>query len=382
MASKKAARKAETLAKSAPPGIPAKPTKKAKPKSPTTALASEVKDSPSARRAKFGNFPSENATLPVSARVIPVPRRVAYARAEIAMQRNLEELKKLPGFQFADVGYKFMKGEITDHLAVRLHVREKSPGHTELEKLFENQLVFTDVVVSKFRKAASLTDAGSRITSSDNPKYGTLGMGVNYTLQDVPFFLTCAHVVSEFDPPTSAESFISNASGDVGFSDNFNPDFYRYDSEFDLALLLPPKSIPDADLGKFVSNLPLAVSAPMRISPITESDLNTVVYKIGANTPRLSKGYIDAVNPTAIPIEDSPDAVGHFIVRSTPTPGLFAPIGGGFANFGDSGAIVFTDDGRILGMVRAVSHDNNDAEADRTVITRMSRIREEFKVDV
>jgi hypothetical protein len=334
------------------------------------------------RRSHFGEFPTENVVL--RARVLPVSKETAYARARIAMLHEMDNLRRRPGFLFADVGYKFTEGVRTDFVAVRIHVTRKISEGKCLDLTCYNDLVPTDVIVSNFQTAVSLNAAGALIRSDGNPGgFGTLGMGVQLNHIGKPFFLTCAHVVSKSQPPSEMQNFVMDADGnDIGLSSNHSDSFFRFDGNFDLALLLPHDSISLDDMGRFAASLPTGVQSPSYVGDVTSADLNRVVFKIGANQPRISKGFIDSVETSPIPIRESPDAIDHFLVRSASVVGQHANSGNGFANQGDSGSIVFAEDGRILGMVRAVYDDNNDNEGDRAVVTRMKHIQDEFGIGV
>lgn len=365
--------------------LPVTPTKK----KPTPANRRPAKGPAKKRVAKkastkttgvFHEFPTELESAQV--RLLPASIEIEYERAKIALETEMEQLQQLPGFLFADVGYKFTDGLKTDYLAVRIHVRSKISKHEKcVEKMCLNGTVPTDVIVSNFCNSASSTDAGSKIRSNGLPSqdFGTLGMAVTGSSLGRQMFLTCAHVVTS-DPPVVANNTIKDSAGnDIARSANRDSRFYRYDGRFDVALLAPAVSIPPQDLGRFASNLPPGVSPPNRFGGVTSADLNRVVYKIGANLPHPSTGFIDSIQSLPIPIRNSPAAIDHIIVRST-QDGSIAPRGLGFANLGDSGAMVFTDDGRIIGMIRAVLDDNSDNEGDRAVVTRMTSIAASFPI--
>ncbi len=361
------------------------PTKKKTAKKKSAPKAASTKNSVQSKAERRSHFDTVTNGLDLArARVLPVSKEVAYARASLAMWQEIEVLKKRPGFLFADVGYKFIGGLRTDFVAVRIHVDKKYSDQGCIAKTCYNEHVPTDVIISNFRLATSLTDGGSKVISDGNPgEAGTLGMGVELTQIGKPFFLTCAHVVSKQQPPTDLENFVMNTRGeDIGLSGNRNPFLYRFDGNFDLALLFPHDSIGNSDLGRFEATLPLGVSKPNRFGSVSWTDLNRAVFKIGANVPHVSKGFIDSIDSTPIPIAGSPAAINHIVVRSTTTQGVSAPVGNGFANLGDSGAIVFTEDGTIIGMVRAIFDDNKDNEGDRAVVTRISNIASEFGVDI
>lgn len=338
---------------------------------------------------QFRPFPSELESARV--RLLPVCKEVAYARARIAMETELDKFKQTPGFLFADIGYKIKGGDVTDYLAVRIHVKEKLPKSKLADKCIDkmclNDLVPTDVLQSNFRSAVSSTDAGSKIRSNANPNdFGTLGMAVTASMDGLPLFLTCAHVVSLIQPPPAANNDISDSpnggapSRIVAFSANSDERFFRFDQWFDVALLAPETSIPASDLGPF-TNLPVGVRAPNRVGAVFESDLGLKVYKIGAKTG-LTTGYLDSVDSTPIPMPGTGFARDHIIIRSTKDPAPFNVSGSLFADQGDSGAIVFTDDGRLIGMVRAVQDINDDGVLDRTIVTRMINIAAIFPIIV
>lgn len=321
----------------------------------------------------------------VRARVLPVSRDVAYNRARMALLQETENLRRRPGFLFADVGYKFTDGRRTDFVAVRMHVDKKSTEGGCWEKTCYNGYVPTDVIVSNFALAIGPTDAGARVTSDGNQgEFGTLGMGVNLPLLGKSMLLTCAHVVSKVQPPASQSNFVIDVNNrDIGLSSNLNSDLYRFDGLFDVAILYPRDELTNEERGKFTADLPIGVATPNRFGSVSSADLNRVVFKIGANEPRVSKGFIDSVDHLPIPVSDppgTPNLLDHILIRSTATPGENAPAGGGFANRGDSGAMVFTEDGTIIGMVRAVYDDNEDNEGDRAIVTRITNIADEFGI--
>jgi hypothetical protein len=294
------------------------------------------------------------------------------------IMQEFETLKKQPGFQFVDVGYKFSNQSKTDHIALRLHVdgKESVDSKNNLPETYLDGLLPTDVITSTFLNAGT-TDAGAKIRSDGTPstEFGTLGMGVDGDSFGNGFFLTSAHVVS---PGTSTANLVYDITdvqdSIVARASRRNPRFFRYDDYVDAAVLAPHRSISDADLGPFRRFLPPDVTPPNQVTDVEDSDLDLPVYKIGAETG-VTWGYIDSVHPTPVPIVDtSLNATDHFLVRSESDPARRLNASRSFARGGDSGAIVCTQDGRILGMVRAVLDYNDDDVVDRTVVTRMANI--------
>ncbi len=387
MAKKKAAPKSDATTK---PRTATKKTVSVQSKSTKKPLQGKKNAAAKKTGPQFRPFPTELESARV--RFLPVSKDVAYARARIALDTELDKFKRMPGFLFADIGYKIKAGEATDYLAVRIHVNEKLPkskldGNC-IDRMCLNGLVPTDVLQSNFLSAVSSTDAGSKIRSNANQpsEFGTLGMAVTASMDGLPLFLTCAHVVSSIQPPTVANNEISDSpSGStpsrvVAFSANADERFLRFDQWFDVALLAPETSIPASELGPF-TNLPNGVPTPNRVGAVFESDLGLKVYKIGAKTG-LTTGYLDSVKNTPIPMPGTGFAKEHIIIRSTKDPTPFNTSGSIFADQGDSGAIVFTDDGRMIGMVRAVQDINQDGVLDRTIVTRMTHIEAIFPIIV
>jgi len=308
-------------------------------------------------------------TYDMSARVLPLDPEAAYERAVVALRNEEGNLRSRPGFVFADVGYKFVNGRRTDQIAVRLHVDKKSKGLGSIGSSCFNNTVPTDVLVTRFTKASGTTDAGDRIQSDSTNGFGTLGMGVK-VFGGVLAFMTCAHVVSDQQPPASARSVLFDSNGvEIAVSTNYIRSLYQYNEAFDLALVIP---IEDEQLGRFVEIEP-GVVPPNRIVEVSSFDRERIVYKFGAKTG-FSKGFIDSVEQLPVPIDEL-DVTDHIIVRSAPSDGgSYRP----FADKGDSGAIVVTEDGGVIGMVRGVSIDRN---RERTIVTRMTRIRSAFRIE-
>lgn len=311
-------------------------------------------------------------THDMSARVLPLAPEAEYERAVVALRNEEGNLRSRPGFVFADVGYKFVNGRRTDQIAVRLHVDKKSKGRGCIESTCFNNTVPTDVLVTRFTKASGTTDAGDQIQSDSTNGSGTLGMGVK-VFGGVLAFMTCAHVVSDQQPPASARSVLFDSNGvEIAVSTNYIRSLYQYNEAFDLALVIPTLAIEDEQLGRFVETEP-SVVPPNRIVEVSSSDLERIVYKFGAKTG-FSKGFIDSVEQLPVPIDEL-DVTDHIVVRSAPSDGgSYRP----FADKGDSGAIVVTEDGGVIGMVRGVSIDRN---RERTIVTRMTRIRSAFRIE-
>jgi hypothetical protein len=311
-------------------------------------------------------------TYDMSARVLPLAPEAAYERAVVALRNEEGNLRSRPGFIFADVGYKFVNGRRTDQIAVRLHVDKKSKGLGCIGSSCFNNTVPTDVLVTRFTKASGTTDAGDQIQSDSTNGSGTLGMGVK-VFGGVLAFMTCAHVVSDEQPPASERSVLFDSNGqEIAVSTNYNRSLYQYNEAFDLALVIPTLAIEDDQLGRFVENEP-GVVPPNRIVDVSSSDRERPVYKFGAKTG-FSKGFIDSVEQLPVPIDEL-DVTDHIIVRSAPSDGgSYRP----FADKGDSGAIVVTEDGGVIGMVRGVSIDRN---RERTIVTKMTRIMYEFRIE-
>ncbi len=284
------------------------------------------------------------------------------------MMQQMEYLRQRPGFQFADVGYKYIQHERTDFIAVRIYVDRKRDDDGIIEKTCYHEFVPTDVIECRFEKAVAQTNAGDKLRSDGNAGFGTLGMGVDYF--GTPHFLTCAHVVSDQQPPSTAVNYVTDINNTlVGRSKNSDDGFYRYDGSFDLALLLPSNFVATDELGLFKYPLEPGLAKPTRISNVGSTDLLRPVYKIGAKTG-LRRGHIDSVDPGPIPIADSPDALNHIVIVSNSSQQPFAEPG-------DSGSVVITDNGEIIGMVRAVQIGTRE----RTVVTRMFEIAASFGIN-
>ncbi|MCD0461293.1 trypsin-like peptidase domain-containing protein [Roseiconus lacunae] len=325
---------------------------------------------------QFKSFPDELASAKV--RLLPVSRDVACAKARMVIAQEIETLKKQPGFQFADVGYKFTGNSRTDYIALRLHVDGKCDATSSdcLPKTFLDGTLPTDVIVSNFVPAGT-TDAGAKIRSDGTPasKFGTLGMGVDGDAFGSGYFLTCAHVVTDTQNPPDKNYDVSDIQGDVvARATTESPRFFQFNDFLDAAILAPHVSVTESDLGPFRQYLPSDVDPPNRVSEVEQNDLDLAVYKIGATTDA-TWGFIDSVHPMPIPIQGTGlNASDHFIVRSERDQNRRHNARKSFAKGGDSGSIVCTANGRVLGMVRAVLDDNDDSVVDRVVVTRMTNL--------
>jgi len=309
-----------------------------------------------------------------SVRVLPLDPKAAYERAVVALYHEEAKLRSRPGFQFADVGYKFVNGRRTDIVAVRLHVDEKSERRGCIGSSCFNNTVPTDVLVTRFTKANGTTDAGDRIQSDGNDYSGTLGMGASIIDGTVPVFMTCAHVVSGEQPPVNDNNVLVDVNrSPIAVSFNNDRSLYRYEEDFDVALVIAVDKIQSEQMGRFIEIPDSAVQSPNRIIEVSSLDSERPVYKFGAKTG-FRKGFIDSVVHLSIPIDELTVA-NHIIIRSASSDSGFSQP---FADKGDSGAIVFTEDGGVIGMVRGVSVDQ---DRERTVVTRMTRIQAEFQIE-
>lgn len=363
VSSKKVTAKKATTKKVTPNKAP----QSSKPKKPSKAQFRAVIDS--AKKRLEDHLAKTEA---MSARVLPLAPDAAYERAVAALRHEEANLRSRPGFLFADVGYKFVGGRRTEEIAVRLHVTKKSNGPNCIDSHCCNNTVPTDVLVTRFTKAdGTTTDAGDWIKSDGNNGPGTLGMGAA-VLGGFPIFITCAHVVSKQQPPTVQHNVLVDINQTpIATSLNDNPTFFRYDEEFDLALAIPADAIQSEQMGRFVEAPDSGVQRPNRIIEVTSSDMDRMVYKFGAKTG-FRKGFIDSVKQLPIPVDEL-EVTDHVIIRSAAAgSGALRP----FADKGDSGAIVFTEDGGVIGMVRGVSDDR-----ERTIITRMTSIQNVFSIE-
>ena len=328
-------------------------------------------------RSAFEEYPKASDSARV--RFIPPSADVLFARAKIGAKEILASVADLEtgrftdqSTRFMDIGYKFTNGKRTEELSVRLHVQKKRKGVPLAPTCF-NGRVCTDVLESNFKTATASTSAGDLISSSGNPgEFGTLGMGVvmDRGTSDAArtMFLTCAHVVSPVTPTTQS-AFVIRDESDVpfGVADQFSSLFFENSNEFDVGIFAALKSVPVERRGGF-DRLPVT---PTSVNDPTREDVvnRTRVFKVGANSDS-TIGVLDSLGPLFgdIPLENGLVAVEHFIVRSQTS--------GPFASEGDSGAIVVSEDGRILGMVRAV---DEDSVGKRTIVTRMSKISARFE---
>jgi hypothetical protein len=365
---------------------------------PTSDTSVRVSDAPEIRfdREKAPKVASNKPALPdkvnrsvveadpsssdsVRVRFIPPSADVLFARAKIGAMEILETVAEPgsrqffdPSSRFLDIGYKFTNGIRTNDISVRLHVHKKRSGVPFALTCF-NGRVCTDVLESNF-KTATKNSAGEYIESSGNSsEFGTLGMGVlldhGTTESSRTMFLTCAHVISPDIPTQQSEFEVKDIAGDkIGIAFQFSHLFFENSDEYDVGIFPALKTIPPRARGSF-EKLPVQ---PTSVKDPTKDDVvnRTRVFKVGAKTGS-TIGVLDSIGPLFgdIQLENGLTANDHFLVRSN-TPF------GTFADQGDSGAIVVSEDGRILGMIRAV---DVDSFGKRTVVTRMSKICAKFQ---
>ena len=385
-AKKKTAKKKTAKKKTAKKKTPKKKT--AKKKRPTKKNTAKYK----ADRAKTLERIKEES----HARVLPVSPELSYARAVKALRTETSKFEQQPGKLFFDVGQKFTNGRPQREFALRMHVDQKAePGPHCICKHCLDGLVPTDVIQSNFVQAVGDSDSGAKIFSEGNSTndFGTLGLGVRGLGTNSIFFLTCTHVLTDSFPPPFAD--VVEHDGDfLGVMTRAFDQEYRFNDDLDAALFRPSRSLADSELGRFdqlsmPDNIDLpSVFADPRPEDVVGQPGQEVVYKIGATSRRVSSGFIDSVSlDSGIPIVDGPNVPGlnrrpnaspesHFLVRSAHTNGRFA-------EKGDSGAMVFSGDGRILGMIRAVSDNaGTNPSGFRAVVTKMTKIRDEFNLRV
>ena len=117
-----------------------------------------------------------------------------------------------------------------------------------------------------------------------------------------------------------------------------------------------------------------------QLAAITFSTLlagcSTVHHRPIAQRVSLAKPIVDGPEIPGLNRRPIASPESHFLVRSAHT-------NVDFAKKGDSGAIVFSGDGRILGMIRAVSDNaGTNPSGFRAVVTKMTKIRDEFNLRV
>ena len=306
-------------------------------------------------------------------RVLAPSADVLFARARLALKEILSKVRKDPLSHFVDIGYKFTNGEVQPDIAIRLHVSEKQNADPIPKTCCDGQ-IRTDVITTGFIVAASEIDAGDSLASDGGA--GTLAMGVRMPGGNANtqwMFLTCAHVAttSQAISPGVHPSFRDSAGDLIGTLFNASSTYFENSSEYDVAIFPSANTIPPSERGKF-DNYPVRPRAVA--DPTAEDVINrTVVYKYGGATG-LTTGVIDSngVLFGDIPLDNGLLATDHFLVRSSaPAP---------FAIKGDSGSAVLSADGRLLGMIRAVTQEG--AGNARAVVTKMSSIQARFGFDI
>jgi hypothetical protein len=106
----------------------------------------------------------------------------AKVEAAIAQKADAEqELLKLPGVNAVDVGYKYVNGEKTDEIAIRVHVSKKKRGLAENEKIpDEINGIKTDVIEGTYDAQTATKEMVLDVdTQADTVKYRPLQGGIS-----------------------------------------------------------------------------------------------------------------------------------------------------------------------------------------------------------
>ena len=317
--------------------------------------------------ALFSNLESVRGDI----RLMPVTRQVAMARAKMALRSHLEEFQKLPGFQFADIGYKYVNGQPTESIAVRIHVDQKVDNAVDFPSRLMDGLVVTDVMDGRYVSAN--LPAGSIILSKGNPgKQGVMGLTVRVRMNSrkATAFLTCAHVMSPTIGPTRFE--VHNLAGTlVGFGTT-EAGFYILNEHADAAVF--------SQAGGFISNdpgfatLPPGVGSIAGFREVSDSDIESTVYRMNIASGSWVPGVI--VSTMADPFIGTGQVFDHLLIRAAQP--------GPFALQGDSGSAVVSQDGFVVGIIRAVSDEQApgfEPSKHRTVATRISNVQSLLNVE-
>lgn len=136
---------------------------------------------------------------------------------EPKLMENLEELKtikqaieaelmKRSGVTGVDIGPKYVNGEKTDEIVIRVYVAEKK-GVAKYDAIpREIQGIKTDVIEAKFESsvlevASQLTQLGKADLNSCNPLVGGISIGPGRTINRRLYFGTLGAIVEDNNPP-------------------------------------------------------------------------------------------------------------------------------------------------------------------------------------
>src|SRR2546423_5115452 len=254
-----------------------------------------------------------------------------------------EELFAIPGVCGVDVGYKYVGGERTDEIVVRVFVEHKRdvPAGERIPESIHG--VRTDVQQGGFEELADTKMYRPLIGGiSVGPvrrldgSTGTLGALVTDNATQGRMALSNHHVF--FDGSGSYDvSAAQPSSGDSGFIIG-SVARSLYDDDVDAAVvrineIVIPVKCEIADLGQ--------------VTGTGEPRVGMVVRKRG-RTSEWTYGYIDGVDQTYSYKKDGvpQDRKGQFSVQPDPASGTRV-----FADGGDSGSVIITAGGQVIGLL-------------------------------
>lgn len=124
------------------------------------------------------------------------------------LKQSIEaELLRRPGVTGIDIGYKYVNGERTDEIVIRVYVAQKKKSVSSFEAIpREIQGIRTDVIESKFDALSATVRTGILADSQTNPlSYNSLVGGISIgpckKINNISYFGTLGAIVEDNNPP-------------------------------------------------------------------------------------------------------------------------------------------------------------------------------------
>ncbi|MBX2953021.1 MAG: trypsin-like peptidase domain-containing protein [Leadbetterella sp.] len=301
---------------------------------------------------------------------------------QMALAQQGERLQSQPGVLDVVFGKKRVKGAVRDVLIVYVNTAStvgQLPASAEVQLVSGRKVkvpvvyeVVDDIPSAQFSMGDSLHLWGSKFT-------GTLGCIFKGRDPDTDklcyFALTCSHVLTA-NEKIDRKGWIEDPSDTVQVS-NHALGKWRYgqlNREFDIALV----TINPEQVKKYKD--PLAVNLQPRVRHLTEADISRqiILSRYGTRDTRLSSGKLSALLESEIQIRYGSYLHGIAgLIQITNSDGGTPKA---ISSNGDSGSLVYDDDGLLVGIIVAGNESYSYAIPMATIERKFRTILPDFEI--
>lgn len=302
-------------------------------------------------------------------------------------QTSEEDLLELKGVTGVDVGYKYVKGQRTKQIAIRVMVVEKKENVSEEQQVpKEINGIPTDVIERTITPFAAKVPVENISQQADTKRYdpvkGGISIGPERSVNGYVFAGTLGCMVKD------------KASGQSRLLSNFHVMAVNSDWEKGDLMVQPSRvdggSAPKDSVGTLAkANLSDDVDGALctlsgrnydcsivdigDIKGTAGAVLNKPVRKRGRTT-LLTHGFVDSINGS-IKINYGDD-IGNKILKDQIGIRPDTSNNKKFSDHGDSGSVVVDNDNKIIGLLFAGSEDGY------TYINRISNVMDELDIQI